>query len=343
MALSIASGLPNYVDQLSQPIISRAVLEAVTVKQGRLITGIKYAEQINILELNPYTVQNNTVANAGFNDSGTTILSAVTLTVCPLKIENQFFLETLENIWYGQLMKKGSYLETAPSFESAFMSQLAKATSQYTDYALWNGSYVPSGANSHSGDTAGNTGVVAACTGLLNVLFNTSASASTTIVSYSGAPTSVTIGTIINSIVSSIPDNMLMEESISIWCKPSYIDMYKIYLQSLNNGGGNYHFDPKVQGSDKTGDLAVNIPYRSNVVLRGTPGLNGWNGNAAASGNGYQGFICTNDENLLIGVDLENDYEGTDVWFSLDYAQLRARTKFKIGGQVALASQVVIY
>jgi hypothetical protein len=348
MALGIASGLANYVDQLSQPIISRAVLEAQTVKAGKIISGIKYAQQINIMELNPFYVQNNTAANsqtAGFNDSGTTILSAVTLTVCPLKIEQQFFLETLENIWYGQLMKAGSYVESVPSFEEAFMSQLAKVTSQYTDYALWFGGYAPAqGSNAHSADTVGNTGVVSACNGILTNIFNTSQSGSVTTVTYSGTPTVGNIGGIIDAIVAALPDNMVGLPNISIWCKPQYFTFYKQYLKNLNNGGGNYHFDPNSLGSNRTDELSLNIPYSENIILRATPGLTSWAGGASTvSGQGFQGFVCTNDENLLIGVDLENDYEGTDIWYSLDYQQLRTRTKFKIGGNIALATQVVVY
>lgn len=341
MAVITPSTLINYVDQISQPLISRAILEAQTVKIGRLITGIKYAEQINILELNPFNMQINNLANAGFNDTGTTIVSAVTLVVCPLKSDNQFFLETLENIWMGQLLKAGSYLENAPIFEEQFAMQLGKAVSQFTDLALWTGGYIPGGANSHSADTAGNTGVIGSCQGILYNLYNTSASGNTTVVSYSGVPTQGTIYGIVNAMVAAIPDNMLMLPNLSIWCKPSYVNMYKQALINLGNGTGNFHFF--VQGADQTSDLNIRIPGNENVVLRGTPALAGWAGNASASGNGYQGFVLTNDENLLIGVDLENDSESLDIWYSLDFQMLRTRVKLKIGGQIALATQAIVY
>lgn len=332
------SNLQTYVDQLSQPIISKAVLEAQTAKFIDVITGVKYSEQINIMDINPYIVMPNGVGTNGFTDSGTTILSAITAVACPLKINNSFILEgtgSLEQYWYGQLMRAGSYQENAPEFQNAFMELLAKYTSQATDYVLWLGGYVPSGANAHSGDTAGNTGYLGGCLGILNQIFNTAVSAQTVTVAYSGAPTQATIFNIVDNIVAAIPDNMLMLPNISIWCKPSYIDMYKRALMTQGNGSGNFHYF--TQGSDATSDLNITVPGRSNVTLRGTPGL------AGPSGNGYQGFICSNDDNLALITDLENDFEKTVIWFSNDYDQLRATTKFKAGGISKLAQQVIKY
>ena len=328
------TNLTNYVDQLSQPLISKAVLESNTAKWVSVITGIKYAEQINILDINPFVVQSNNAANSGFNDSGTTILSAITAVACPLKIQNSFILEgagSLESIWYGQLMRAGSYQENAPAFEEAFMKQLQAYTSQAVDYVTWFGGYVPpAGATSHSADTAGNTGYLGGCQGILYQVYNTSVSAQTITVAYSGVPTQSTIYGIVEAIVAAIPNNMLGLPNISIWCPPSYIDMYRRALIALNL----FHYIPD---SYETGDLNLTVIGRSNVVLRGTIGL------AGPSGNGYQGFICSNDNNLAVVTDLENDYEKTIVWFSNDFDQLRATTKFKAGGISKIAQQVIVY
>lgn len=333
MAINYAN-LSQYVDQLSQPIISKAVLEAQTAKYISVITGVKYADQINILDINPFVVQPNNAGTVGFTDSGTTILSAITAVACPLKINNAFVLEgtnSLEQYWYGMLMKAGSYQEDAPKFEEAFMNQLGKYVSQATDYALWLGGYVPGGANSHSADTAGNTGYLNTCVGILNQVYNGSASGAVTTVTYSGAPTQAIIYDIIDRIVAAIPSNMLMLPNISIWCQPSYVDMYKRTLIANNN----FHYF--VQGSEATSDLNITVPGRSNITLRGTPGL------AGSSGNGFQGFVCTNDDNLALITDLESDFEGTVVWYSNDYEQLRATTKFKAGGIAKITSQIILY
>lgn len=329
------STLSSYVDQLSQPLISQAVLEAQTAKYIDVITGVKYAEQINILDINPFAVMVNNQTNQGFIDSGTTIISAITAVACPLKIQNSFVLEGiggLEQIWYGQLMKAGSYQESAPAFEEAFMKQLQAYTSQAVDYVTWLGSYTPApSSNAHSADTAGNSGYLASCQGILYQLKNTSASGNCVNVTYSGAPTVATIYDIVEAVVGSIPSNMLMLPNISIWCKPSYIDMYKRALIANNN----FHYF--TQGSDATSDLNITIPGRSNITLRGTPGL------AGASGNGYQGFVAAADNNLALVTDLMNDYERTTVWFSNDFDQLRATTKFKAGGIAKITNQVILY
>lgn len=339
MAISY-SNLTSYVDQLSQPIISKAVLEGRMAKIVDVIQGVKYAEQINIMDINPFIVMPNSVGTNGFTDSGTTILSAITAVACPLKIQNSFILEganSLESFWYGQLMRQGSYQENAPQFEAAFMDLLGKYASQAAEYAMVLGGYVPSGSNAHSADTAGNTGYLSGCLGILNQVYNTSVSGQVLTVTYSGAPTVATIYSIVEEIVATIPDNMLMLPNISIWCKPSYIDMYKRAIQGLSNNAGNYWFGAEVLGSTATGDLDIRVPGRRNITLRGTPGF------AGQSGNGFQGFLATNDNNIAFITDNQNDFERTTVWFSNDYDQLRATTKFKAGGIVKLAQQVILY
>jgi hypothetical protein len=337
MAISYGN-LTNYVKQYSQPIISKAILEARTLQFVDIITGVKYAEQINIMDINPFIVQANNPSNQGFFDGGTPILSGKTAVACPLKIQNAFVLEgvsSLESIWYSELMKKGSYVEDAPVFEKAFMNLLGKYTSQVTDLGFWLGSYAPTGANAHSADTAGNTGYLAGCQGVLYNIFNTASSAATTFISYSGAPTVSTIYGIIEAIVGAIPNNMLMLQNISIWCAPQYVDLYKRALIANNN----FHYF--VQGSEATSDLDIQIPGRSNIHLRGTPGLAAMA--VTGSTTGFQGLVCTNDNNLAAVVDLENDYEKTTLWFSNDFDQLRATTKFKIGGIQRIDSQVIVY
>lgn len=338
MAINYGS-LASYVDQTSQPLITQAVLQSQTAKYIDVIQGVKYAEQINILDINPYVVQANNVANQGFIDSGTTIISGITAVACPLKIQNSFVLEGiggLEQIWYGQLMKAGSYQEDAPAFEEAFMNLLQEYTSQATDSVIWLGGYVPAAANAHSGDTAGNTGYLGGCQGILTQVWNTASSGATTVVTYSGAPTQANIYNIIENIVGAIPSNMLGLPNISIWGQPKYIDIYKRALFALGGGVGNYWINP-AETSDATSTLNMSIPGRANITLRGTPGL------AGASGNGYQGFICSNDNNFALITDLMNDYEKTIVWFSNDYDQLRATTKFKAGGIAKLVKQVIVY
>ncbi len=351
MALDL-SALKQYVDELSQPIISKAILEANTAKYIDIFQGVKYAEAIQILDNNPFSVIANNTANMGFTDSGTTTMTEIAAVACPLKINKSFQLVGtggLEMVWYGQLMKAGANQEDAPKFEEAFLSLLAKQTSQAVDFVTWLGSYNPlaityaatSGSTGvtnsfqHSADTAGNTGYLSTCQGILYNLLNVAASSGSTIVTYSGAPTVSTVYAIIEAIVGAIPSNMLGLQNISIWCQPAYVDMYKRALIANNN----FHYF--VQGSEATSDLNIQIPGRSNIHLRGTIGL------AGASGNGYQGFITSNDDNLVLITDLLNDYEKAIVWWSDDFEQLRTTVKFKAGGQVKLgqqpATQVIIY
>jgi hypothetical protein len=347
MAINIA-GLSTYVDQVSNPLISKAILESNTMKFIDVFQDIKYSQSINVIDLNPFTVQANSLANNGFNDSGTIVLNQINIESCPLKIQSSYILEgsgSIEQTYLGMLMKSGSQETEFPSFEEAFMELQMKHTSQAVDYALWLGSYNPysiqysatsnTGQTGHLSDspgtgTTGTYGYLGGCQGLLyNILNNTSNSGATTL-AYSGAPTIGTIYTILDQMTGLIPNNMLMESNISIWCQPAYVDMYRRALINLNL----FHYQPD---SFETGDLNLTIIGRNNVTLRGTIGL------AGPTGNGYQGFILSNDQNLVAGVDNLSDYNKTQLWYSWDFQQLRSSTSFKIGGQVKFPVQVVVY
>lgn len=340
--------LTTYVDQLGQStLVSKAVLEAQTMKYIDLFTGIKFTETVNIFDQNPFIVQANNASNNGFTDSGTSVFTQVNVTVCPLKLQNSFILEgngSIEQYYLGMWMRKGSNQEDFPTLEEAFVNQVLKYVSQATDSALWGGSYNPTNIqyaslSGHSTDTAGtgttgNNGFLGGCQGLLYNILNNTGNSGATVVAYSGAPTVNTIGNIINAMVAAIPVNMLMLENISIWCQPAYVDMYRQYLINQNN----YHYF--VQDSDSTGDLSITIPGRRNVTLRGTPGLSFL---SAGGGNGYQGFILSNDDNLVAGTDMVHDFEQLKFWFSDDFDQLRVVAKWKIAGQIKFPQQVVIY
>jgi len=347
MAINV-NALAAYVDQLSQPIISKAILESNTLKYVDIIQGVKNSDSFNIMDLNPFTVQLNNASSNGFTDSGTTLMTQVFLQVCDLKLNNSFILEgngSLEQTYLGMLQRIGSYQDDFPTFEDAFMGLVSKYVSQATDYAVWLGSYNPyaiqytgtsnTGQTGHLSDTAGtgttgNWQYLAGCQGLLYNILNQTSMSGATVVPYSGAPTVATIYNIIDLITGAIPNNMLMEKNISIWCQPQYIDMYRRALINLNL----FHYAPD---SFTTGDLNLTVIGRNNVTLRGTIGL------AGPSGSGYQGFICTNDDNIAVGVDLLNDYEKTHVWKSYDFDQLRATTKWKIASTVKFPSQVIVY
>lgn len=85
-----------------------------------------------------------------------------------------------------------------------------------------------------------------------------------------------------------------------------------------------YHYNPTVD-SAKT----IILPG-TNTKLHAVPGLNG-------SGK----IVAADPENLYYGVDMADDAETFDLWYSKDHQEFRVAIKFNAGAQIAFPDQVV--
>ena len=86
-----------------------------------------------------------------------------------------------------------------------------------------------------------------------------------------------------------------------------------------------YHYDPQVD------DAKTIILPGTNCKLHGVNGLNG------------KGQILAADpENLFYGVDMADDAESFDIWYSKDNQEFRVAIKFNAGAQVAFPDQIVL-
>lgn len=86
-----------------------------------------------------------------------------------------------------------------------------------------------------------------------------------------------------------------------------------------------YHYNPEVDGG-KT----IVLPG-TNTKLHGVPGL---------SGKGQ--MLAADPENLFYGVDMADDAESFDIWYSKDNQEFRVAIKFNAGAQVAFPDQIVL-
>ena len=86
-----------------------------------------------------------------------------------------------------------------------------------------------------------------------------------------------------------------------------------------------YHYDPQVD-SAKT----IVLPG-TNTKLHGVMGL-----------NGKRQMLAADPENLFYGVDMADDAEAFDIWYSKDNQEFRIAIKFNAGAQVAFPDQIVL-
>ena len=86
-----------------------------------------------------------------------------------------------------------------------------------------------------------------------------------------------------------------------------------------------YHYNPEVDGA-KT----IILPG-TNTKLHGVMGL-----------NGKKQMLAADPENLFYGVDMADDAESFDIWYSKDNQEFRVAIKFNAGAQVAFPDQIVL-
>lgn len=307
MSLNVA-GLTAYVNQERLPIIRKMVLEGRTPSWVTVVPDVKSAASINILD----TTLNLQTGNCGWQDSGSTILSQVNLSVCVLKYQESICLDTLEQFYTQYLMNPGSYNKEIP-FEETFVLSKVENISKTLDQILW------------QGNTTSGSGNLALCDGWIK-LANTTYSGSVVNgnVSSSTAITAANIITLVDNAISVIPTDVIAREDLILYCGYDFARTYQVALRNANIF--NY---PSVENGNR--DFILTIPA-SNVRLVAQAGLNGTNK-----------FFISPITNMYMATDLMSDYEQFEIWYSQDFQTVRTNARFKAGVNFAFPSFVVYF
>lgn len=314
MATLNLGSLTKYTDQLSGILLKEAVLVGNTFDFISVQSGIKYADSINILT-------NTLIAAAGgcgtISPTGSTTLSQRDITVCPVKVEESICVDEFEQYWIGQLAKEGSYNEFAPeAFNQLYLANKVEKVGQFVEDIFWKGS-----VNSTYGG-----GNLALCNGMLHILEATSATNSVISTTYSGALTTANALTIVDDMISLIPNDVLDANDLTLFMSHSN---FRVLMNALRNN--NYFF-----GYDGvTGHTWVLDNYtNTNVRIVATRGLNGRNE-----------MVLTPSSNLFFGTDSFGEArngDGFQFWYDIRDNITYFRAKLKVGAQVAFPSYVVI-
>ena len=122
MAGFTVSALTTYVRENADKIYTAAILGATTLKYPGISiqAGIKNADKL-MLFANTAPIQVGGVCS--FNASGSSTFSDVTLTVSPLKWNDTFCPETLENKFLSTKLVAGSNYDSLP-FEQLIMDNV---------------------------------------------------------------------------------------------------------------------------------------------------------------------------------------------------------------------------
>jgi hypothetical protein len=306
MALNV-NGLTAYVDQVKMDLIKKMILGGRSTSFMTVQPGIKSAASINLLS-------SDLVAQAGgcgFTDDGETILTQNTLNVCPLKVNESICIDTLEQYYTQVMLQPGSY-DTDFGFEQIYTEEKVSQISSLIDTLIWTGNE----------SVTGQTGL---CNGFVT-LANTTYSGSVV----NGNVNSVTAITpsniidIIDNAVEVIPTNIINQDDL--YCYVGY-DFFRTYTLALRNA--NLYNYPSVETG--ANDFMITIPA-TNIKMVAMKGLTGTNK-----------FFISTKSNLYFGTDLLEDYENLQIFYSMDFQEVRVVAKWKSGVNAAFWDYVVYF
>jgi hypothetical protein len=307
MALNV-NGLTAYVNQERMALIKKMILGGRTMNFLTIQPDIKSAASINLLS-------SDLVAQAGgcgFTDEGETILTQNTLNVCPLKVNESICIDTLEQYYTQAMLAPGSY-DTDFGFEQLFTEEKVSQISSLIDTLIW------------QGNTDSVNPQLALCDGFVK-LASTTYSASTVDGNTSSA-TAITASNIIglvDDMVAAVPVNIIANDDLYLYMG---YDTYRLYALALRNAN-LFHYT----GAEDQGEQFSQMIPGTNIRAIAVKGLN-------STGK----MFLSAKSNLYAGVDLMNDYENLEIFYSMDFQEVRVVAKWKMGVQAAFWDYVVYF
>jgi hypothetical protein len=299
------SSLAQYTDQVGGELIRKAVLEGETAKIIKVQPGVVGSQAINLLNSNLY-VQEGT---CGWDASGTTTYTQRNITTCQYKVNESLCPRDLNDYWLGQLLQPGDYNESVP-FEEQISILKTQQISQYCENLIWG---ADSGTTCFSGfkqlvrpGSGANSG--STVTGGIVVPGQTALN-STTALSQ------------VDALIEQIPDDVVNRTDWVVFMSHANYRKYLINYRTANY----YHYNPESSYEDfKTFHPATNI------LVHPVGGLNGSNLLMLAPA-GY----------MVLGVNLMSDAETLKMWYAVDFDEVRLRSNFNLGVQIAWPEYVI--
>ena len=325
MATFSLGGLSAYTEENKADIVTKSILGARTMGLIDVRAGIKSAMKIPILD----TTSNFQVGGScAFNTSGTTTVTQTTITPVALKLNMSWCPSELEAYFTQKYLKAGAlYSGTYDSqdgidnlFFTAITDRVQAYINKQVEAMLW----------------LGNTATTADPNlKLMNGFIKTIDTAATAVAATPvAAITLSTVREIFEEIIfQKIPNAILNDNPVVFCSQEDYrLLLNKLWVDNL------YHYIPT---SGENAGLELTYPG-SNVKVIAVSGLNADNGTGLPTAAKHRIFAGTAN-NFVVGVDLENDIQNFDLWYSKDNREVRMVMDFKLGVANHFTDQIVQY
>jgi len=323
MAFNV-TGLTNYVAENEQELLVKSVFGARTVdlleSEGTMMTGVKYAEKINLMATDAIFQDGSGCARTS---SGTTTITQRQINVAPIAVIEDLCINDLNKIYLSKALKGGSNNNAMPTaFETAYTDTKAANVAKQLEIAVWQGDTTSGNANLKPFD--GYIKIIDAAGTAINA--NQAKYVTGGPIATGTGITTANVKDIVNSMWMALPADIQGQDDIRIFCgwDTLYIFINAFTQQNL------FNFAPT--GNEVSIDNGVLIIPGTNYRLTAVHGLDGTN--RLYSARMYNFVAATDmlddDERWELLPDQFNDY-------------LRFKVYFKFGVQVAFPDQIVTF
>jgi hypothetical protein len=301
------SALTDYVDQTSKDLLTKAHFANETSSYATKQPGIKSAEALQILTTGPIP-QNG--AACGYTSSGSTTFTQRTLTVKPVKWQEDLCPRTLEAKWTQLLLSAGSkYSEK--DIPSMVMQDIVRVINEQLETCDWQGDTNAGSAYLNKYD-----GLVKVITGASGILVPTASTFNST-----------NCRTIMKNIINKIPAALKGKSTVKVVLGYDALEVYRQKLMDDNL----YH----VPAGNGVGTMYAEGSVYELVPVHGLDGLYSISGQACV--------FAFEWSNIFMGCDMLNEEEKAAMWYSQDFDVVKYFFSMKRGWQVAFPQQIVAY
>lgn len=244
MAFTVSS-LPAYVEQNRSKLISAAVLAPKTAALLTLMSGVKGATALNLLNVGVTFANGNA---CGFSASGDDVLTQRTLTPGIIKVNKSWCEEALRAKYTVHEVETGAGKETL-AFEEKILGDIIAKVGAENEKALW------------QGDKTNGTGNLAFYDGLATLITADITGGSITLTTTAASTDSVYART--RAVYALIPDEALATAVICM----SYTNFRKLIMDLVD--ANLYHYERNIDAN-----MEIILPG-TNTRVCGLPGMVG--------------------------------------------------------------------
>lgn len=322
MALNV-SALTDYVHENEDQLIARSVFGARTAElimsEGTVMTGVKYAEKINIMDTDAIFQNGEGCTRVS---SGTTTLTQRQVTVGDIAVVEDVCVKTLNKKYMSKKLAKGSEVNVLP-FEQEYAQLKADTIAKQLEIAIWQGNTSSGNANLSRFD--GYIKLIDAAASAVNANLPVYTGEAGAIVAATGI-TPTNVKKIVNAMWLALPADITGQDDIRIFCG---WDTFNKFINAFTDQN-LFNFAPS--GSEVSAANGVVIIPGTNYKLTAVHGLDGTNR-----------LFSMRMSNMFAGVDMENEEEDFSMMEDQFKDYLRFKAHFKYGVNVAFPNEVVSF